>query len=56
MTCELHDSYFRSMKITHAIPKTTEVTHSDGQISEENAGRGGVSISPRGSLKVRPTT
>ena len=38
VTCELHDSYFRSMTITHAIPKTAEVTHSDGQISEEIAG------------------
>ena len=24
-TCELHDSYFRSMTIKHAIPKTAEV-------------------------------
>ena len=38
VTCELHDSYFRSMTITHAIPKTTKVTHPDGQISEEIAG------------------
>ena len=32
LTCELHDSYFCSMTIKHAIPKTAEVTHSDGQI------------------------
>ena len=25
VTCELHDSYFRSMTIKHAIPKTAEV-------------------------------
>ena len=31
-TCELHDSYFHLMTIKHAIPKTTEVTHSDGQL------------------------
>ena len=32
MTCELHDSYFRSMTIKHAIPRTAEVTHPDGQL------------------------
>ena len=32
VTCELHDSYFRSMTIKHAIPRTVEVTHSDGQL------------------------
>ena len=37
VTCELHDSYFRSMMITHAIPKMAEVTHPDRQISEEIA-------------------
>ena len=31
VTYELHDSYFRLMTIKHAIPKTAEVTHSDGQ-------------------------
>ena len=31
VTCELHDSYFRSMTIKHAIPRTAEVTHPDGQ-------------------------
>ena len=31
VSCELHDSYFRLMTIKHAIPKTVEVTHSDGQ-------------------------
>ena len=31
VTCELHDSYFRLMTIKHAIPKTVEVTHPDGQ-------------------------
>ena len=31
VTWELHDSYFRLMTIKHAIPKTAEVTHSDGQ-------------------------
>ena len=30
VTCELHDCYFRSMTIKHSIPKTAEVTHSDG--------------------------
>ena len=34
VTCELHDSYFRSMTITQAIPKIAEVTHLDRQISE----------------------
>ena len=38
VTCELHDTYFRSMKITHAIPKIAEVKHLDRQISEEIAG------------------
>ena len=55
VTCELHNSYFCSMTITQAIPKIAEVTHPDRQISEEIAEawrRGGVSISPRGSLKV----
>ena len=32
VTCELHESYFRLMTIKHAIPKTAEVTHSDGQL------------------------
>ena len=31
VTCEQHDSYFCLMTIKHAIPKTAEVTHSDGQ-------------------------
>ena len=31
VTCVLHDSYFRLMTIKHVIPKTVEVTHSDGQ-------------------------
>ena len=35
MTCELHDSYFRSMMIKHAIPKTAEVVYSVGQLWEE---------------------
>ena len=34
VTCELHDSYFRSMTIKHAIPRTAEVTHPDGQLWE----------------------
>ena len=38
VTCELHDSYFRSMTITHAIPKMAGGTHPDRQISEEIAG------------------
>ena len=42
VTSELHDSYFRSMTIKHAIQKT----------AEEIAGRGDVSICPRGSLMV----
>ena len=37
VTFELHDSYFRSMTITQAIPKIAEVTHPDRQISEEIA-------------------
>ena len=37
VTYKLHDSYFRSMTITPAIPKIAEVTHSDHQISEEIA-------------------
>ena len=32
VTCELHDSYFRLMTIKHAIPRTVEVTHPDGQL------------------------
>ena len=32
VTCELHDSYFCSMTIKHAIPRTAEVTHPDGQL------------------------
>ena len=32
VTSELHGSYFCSMTIKHAIPKTAEVTHSDGQL------------------------
>ena len=32
VTCELHDSYLRSMTIKHAIPWTAEVTHPDGQL------------------------
>ena len=37
MTYELHDSYFRSMTITQAIPNIAEVTHPGRQISEEVA-------------------
>ena len=37
VTSELHDSCFRSMTITQAIPKIAEVTHPDRQISEEIA-------------------
>ena len=37
VTYELHDSYFRSMTITQAIPKIAEVIHPDRQISEEIA-------------------
>ena len=40
VTSELHDSYFHSMTITHAIPKIAEVTHPDRQISEEIAEAG----------------
>ena len=32
VTCELHDSYFRSMTIKHAIPRTAEVMHPNGQL------------------------
>ena len=35
VTCELHDSYFRSMMIKHAIPRTAEVAYSVGQLWEE---------------------
>ena len=31
LTYELHDSYFRLMMITPAIPKTADVTHPNGQ-------------------------
>ena len=37
MTFELHDRYFRSMMIKHAIPKTAEVAYSVGQLWEEIA-------------------
>ena len=37
VTCELHDSYFRSTMIKHAIPKTAEVAYSVGQLWEEIA-------------------
>ena len=30
--CELHDSYFRSMTIKHAIPRAAKVTHPDDQL------------------------
>ena len=42
VTSEPDDSYFRSMTITQAIPKKADIGRSCG----------GVSISPRGSLKV----
>ena len=32
VTCELHDSNFRSMTIKHAIPKTAEVKHFNDQL------------------------
>ena len=31
LTYELHDSYFRLMMITPAIPKIADVTHPNGQ-------------------------
>ena len=37
VTCELHDSDFRSMTITQVISKIAEETHPDRQISEEIA-------------------
>ena len=37
MTHELHDSYFRSIMIKHAIPETAEVAYSVGQLWEEIA-------------------
>ena len=37
VTSELHDSYFRSMTITQAIPKIAEVTYPDRETSEEIA-------------------
>ena len=50
VTSELHDSYFHSMTITQAFPKIAEVTHPRSPDIGRNCG--GVSISPRGSLKV----
>ena len=35
VTCELHDSYFRSVTIKHAIPRTAEVAYSVAQLWEE---------------------
>ena len=35
VTCELQDSYFRSMTIKHAIPRTVEVAYSIAQLWEE---------------------
>ena len=35
VTCELHDSYFRSMMIKQAILKMAEVAYSVGQLWEE---------------------
>ena len=35
VTCELHDCYFCLMTIKHAISRTVEVTHSDGQLWED---------------------
>ena len=35
VTCELYDSYFCSMTIKHAIPRTAEVTYPDGQLWED---------------------
>ena len=32
VTCELQDSYFRLMTSKHAIPRTAEVIHPDGQL------------------------
>ena len=37
VTSELHDSYFRSMTITQAIPKVAEVTHSERLVSKDVA-------------------
>ena len=52
VTCELHDSYFRSMTIKHAIPKTAEMHIPLASYGKRSRGRGGVSIPPRGSLMV----
>ena len=52
VTCELHDSYFRTMTIKHAIPKTAEEHIPMASYGKRSQGRGGVSISPRGSLMV----
>ena len=35
VTCELHDSYFYSMTIKHAIRKTAEVTYPDSRLWED---------------------
>ena len=37
LTYELHDSHFRSMMITPAIPKIADVTNPNGQKSKESA-------------------
>ena len=52
VTCELHDSYFRSMTIKHAIPKTAGVHIPLASYGKRSRWGGGVSISPRGSLMV----
>ena len=52
VTYELHDSYFHSMTIKRAIPKTAEVHIPMDSYGKWSWGRGGVSISPRGSLMV----
>ena len=47
VTCELHDSYFRSTTFKHAIPKTAEVHIPMASYGKRSQGCGGVSISPR---------
>ena len=49
---ELHDSYFRSMTIKHAIPKTADMHIPMASYGKRSRERGGVSISLRGHLRV----
>ena len=54
VTCELHGSYFRSMTIKHAIPRTAEVQIPMVSYGKRSRGRGGVSAREFDS-NIRPT-